>query len=124
MGKYGTRYGASLRKQIKKIEVSQHSRYFCSFCGKVRLLREAEAGAEKWSDGWRQYHSWSSSMSATRQMAYEQQAWQFCSLMQGHSLQQATYRMGQHAAAWTAGCLSWMRRPNPASPLAHCAVLR
>jgi large subunit ribosomal protein L37Ae len=23
-GKYGTRYGASLRKQIKKIEISQH----------------------------------------------------------------------------------------------------
>lgn len=36
VGKYGTRYGASLRKQIKKIEVSQHSKYFCSFCGKVR----------------------------------------------------------------------------------------
>jgi ribosomal protein L37AE/L43A len=35
VGKYGTRYGASLRKQIKKIEVSQHSKYFCSFCGKV-----------------------------------------------------------------------------------------
>ena len=31
----GTRYGASLRKQIKKMEVSQHSRYFCEFCGKV-----------------------------------------------------------------------------------------
>ncbi len=36
VGKYGTRYGASLRKQIKKIEVSQHSKYFCPFCGKVR----------------------------------------------------------------------------------------
>lgn len=35
VGKYGTRYGASLRKQIKKIEVSQHSKYFCPFCGKV-----------------------------------------------------------------------------------------
>ncbi len=35
VGKYGTRYGASLRKQIKKIEVAQHSKYFCSFCGKV-----------------------------------------------------------------------------------------
>lgn len=31
----GTRYGASLRKQIKKMEVSQHSKYFCEFCGKV-----------------------------------------------------------------------------------------
>ncbi|GLJ37954.1 hypothetical protein SUGI_0772490 [Cryptomeria japonica] len=26
VGKYGTRYGASLRKQIKKMEVSQHSK--------------------------------------------------------------------------------------------------
>jgi hypothetical protein len=34
----GTRYGASLRKQIKKMEVSQHSKYFCEFCGKVGLL--------------------------------------------------------------------------------------
>ncbi|XP_024366068.1 uncharacterized protein [Physcomitrium patens] len=34
VGKYGTRYGASLRKQIKKMEVSQHSKYFCEFCGK------------------------------------------------------------------------------------------
>ncbi|KAJ6327221.1 hypothetical protein OIU78_014159 [Salix suchowensis] len=35
VGKYGTRYGASLRKQIKKMEVSQHSKFFCEFCGKV-----------------------------------------------------------------------------------------
>ncbi|KAJ8450057.1 hypothetical protein Cgig2_033251 [Carnegiea gigantea] len=35
VGKYGTRYGASLRKQIKKMEVSQHSKYFCEFCGKL-----------------------------------------------------------------------------------------
>merc|ERR1712033_142812 len=27
VGKYGTRYGASLRKLIKKIEVSQHKKY-------------------------------------------------------------------------------------------------
>ena len=38
VGKYGTRYGASLRKIIKKMEVSQHSKYFCNFCGKVRLF--------------------------------------------------------------------------------------
>lgn len=38
VGKYGTRYGASLRKVIKKMEVSQHSKYFCQFCGKVRRL--------------------------------------------------------------------------------------
>ena len=34
----GTRYGASLRKQIKKMEVSQHAKYLCEFCGKVWLL--------------------------------------------------------------------------------------
>ncbi|OWM64683.1 hypothetical protein CDL15_Pgr010441 [Punica granatum] len=41
VGKYGTRYGASLRKQIKKMEVSQHSRYFCEFCGKYAVKRKA-----------------------------------------------------------------------------------
>uniref|UniRef100_A0A2K6BW02 Ribosomal protein L37a n=1 Tax=Macaca nemestrina TaxID=9545 RepID=A0A2K6BW02_MACNE len=34
VGKYGTRYGASLRKMVKKIEISQHAKYTCSFCGK------------------------------------------------------------------------------------------
>lgn len=38
VGKYGTRYGASLRKMVKKIEISQHAKYTCSFCGKVRTL--------------------------------------------------------------------------------------
>ena len=33
VGKYGTRYGASLRKQIKKIEITQHAKYTCAFCG-------------------------------------------------------------------------------------------
>ncbi|CAK9309422.1 unnamed protein product [Citrullus colocynthis] len=41
VGKYGTRYGASLRKQIKKMEVSQHSKYFCEFCGKYAVKRKA-----------------------------------------------------------------------------------
>ena len=36
-GKYGTRYGASLRKKVKKIEISQHAKYVCSFCGKVSV---------------------------------------------------------------------------------------
>lgn len=36
VGKYGNRYGASLRKDIKKFEVWQHSTYTCAFCGKVR----------------------------------------------------------------------------------------
>jgi len=34
-GKYGTRYGATLRKVIKKMEVTQHSKYNCNFCGKT-----------------------------------------------------------------------------------------
>ena len=33
-GKYGTRYGATLRKVIKKMEVTQHATYGCTFCGK------------------------------------------------------------------------------------------
>ena len=40
-GKYGTRYGASLRKQIKKQEVSQHSKFLCDFCGKFSVKRQA-----------------------------------------------------------------------------------
>ncbi|KAL0212108.1 hypothetical protein RCL1_005734 [Eukaryota sp. TZLM3-RCL] len=39
VGKYGTRYGASIRKQIKKAEVSQHAKYSCAFCGKVAVKR-------------------------------------------------------------------------------------
>merc|ERR1711988_1516216 len=38
-GKYGTRYGASLRKQVKKIEIQQHAKYPCTFCGKVTVKR-------------------------------------------------------------------------------------
>ncbi|KAI8874447.1 putative RPL43B-60S large subunit ribosomal protein [Ramicandelaber brevisporus] len=40
-GKYGTRYGASLRKTIKKMEISQHEKYNCSFCGKKSVKRSA-----------------------------------------------------------------------------------
>eukprot|EP00808_Paulinella_micropora_P030385 g27658.t1 len=39
--KYGTRYGASLRKVIKKVEISQHKSYVCGFCGKDTVKREA-----------------------------------------------------------------------------------
>merc|ERR1712142_47805 len=39
VGKYATRYGASLRKMAKKIEVSQHSKYTCKFCGKDNMKR-------------------------------------------------------------------------------------
>merc|ERR1712137_1375056 len=41
VGKYGTRYGASLRKQVKKMEITQHSRYACTFCGKDAVKRTA-----------------------------------------------------------------------------------
>jgi large subunit ribosomal protein L37Ae len=49
VGKYGTRYGASLRKQIKKMEVSQHSKYFCQFCGKVREGKKSARGTVLWA---------------------------------------------------------------------------
>jgi hypothetical protein len=39
-GKYGTRYGASIRKNIKKQEVSQHQKYNCVFCGKDTVKRK------------------------------------------------------------------------------------
>jgi len=39
-GKYATRYGASLRKTVKKMEVSQHATYTCPFCGKDSLKRQ------------------------------------------------------------------------------------
>lgn len=38
VGKYGTRYGASLRKMVKKMEITQHAKYTCSFCGKVCVI--------------------------------------------------------------------------------------
>lgn len=38
-GKYGTRYGSTLRKLMRKIEVSQHSTYRCVFCGKDSVKR-------------------------------------------------------------------------------------
>ena len=41
VGKYGTRYGASLRKQVKKAEISQHAKYTCAFCGKTTVKRTA-----------------------------------------------------------------------------------
>ncbi|KAJ9571321.1 60S ribosomal protein L43 [Nakaseomyces glabratus] len=40
-GKYGVRYGSSLRRQVKKLEVQQHARYDCSFCGKKTVRRGA-----------------------------------------------------------------------------------
>ena len=34
-GKYGTRYGASLRKVVKKFEITQRAKYVSPFSGKV-----------------------------------------------------------------------------------------
>mmetsp|Transcript_2129 Transcript_2129/g.3176 ORF Transcript_2129/g.3176 Transcript_2129/m.3176 type:complete len:95 (+) Transcript_2129:144-428(+) len=39
-GKYGTRYGSTLRKLLRKVEVSQHSKFHCSFCGKDSVKRK------------------------------------------------------------------------------------
>lgn len=36
-------YGASLRKQVKKMEITQHAKYVCTFCG-VRYPRRVDAG--------------------------------------------------------------------------------
>jgi len=41
VGKYGVRYGASLRKIAKRAERTQHARYMCSFCGKTAVKRRA-----------------------------------------------------------------------------------
>merc|ERR1712080_665654 len=38
-GKCGTRYGATLRKVVKKYEISQHAKYNCAFCGKDSVKR-------------------------------------------------------------------------------------
>lgn len=36
-GKFGTRYGASLRKVVKKFEITQRAKYVSPFSGKVSL---------------------------------------------------------------------------------------
>ena len=40
-GKYGTRYGQKLRKQVKAIEILQRAKSICPFCGKTSIRREA-----------------------------------------------------------------------------------
>ena len=40
-GKYGTRYGQKLRKQVKAIEILQRMKSICPFCGKTSIRREA-----------------------------------------------------------------------------------
>ena len=37
-GKYGTRYGSSIRKIVKKFELQQRAKYVCPACGKVAPL--------------------------------------------------------------------------------------
>ena len=39
-GKYGVRYGASLRKVVKKFEITQRAKYVSPFCGKVSWLNK------------------------------------------------------------------------------------
>ncbi|XP_012881847.1 PREDICTED: 60S ribosomal protein L37a-like [Dipodomys ordii] len=41
VSKYGTHYGASLWNIVKKIEISQHAKYTCFFCGKAKMKRQA-----------------------------------------------------------------------------------
>lgn len=36
-GKYGTRYGSSIRKIVKKFELQQRAKYVCPACGKVYI---------------------------------------------------------------------------------------
>ena len=40
-GKYATRYGQKLRKQVKSIEILKRVRSICPFCGKKSIRREA-----------------------------------------------------------------------------------
>lgn len=40
-GKYGVRYGSSLRRQCRKLETQAHAKYDCSFCGKKSVKRAA-----------------------------------------------------------------------------------
>ena len=41
MGKYGTPYGTSLRKMMKKMGTSQRTKHTCSFCGKTKMKGRA-----------------------------------------------------------------------------------
>jgi large subunit ribosomal protein L37Ae len=39
MGKFGARYGLSVKKQIKSIEIRKSARYHCPRCSKENLKR-------------------------------------------------------------------------------------
>lgn len=45
-GKYGTRYGSSIRKIVKKFELQQRAKYVCPACGKVPPLSLSRKSAE------------------------------------------------------------------------------
>lgn len=40
-GRYGTRYGDTLRKRVKRIEALQRKKYLCPHCGKTGVRRTA-----------------------------------------------------------------------------------
>ena len=48
VGKYGTRYGSSIRKRIKQYEISQHAKYVDPFTGKVSSLAFSSSLKEKY----------------------------------------------------------------------------
>ncbi|KAM5291267.1 large ribosomal subunit protein eL43-like [Glossophaga mutica] len=41
IGNYGACCGTSLRKMVKKIDISQHAKDTCSFSGKTKMKRQA-----------------------------------------------------------------------------------
>ncbi|KAB0380017.1 hypothetical protein FD755_007801 [Muntiacus reevesi] len=47
VGKYKTHYSTNnfIRKAVKKVEISQHTKYTCSFCGKTKTERRLVAGS-------------------------------------------------------------------------------
>lgn len=53
VGKYGPRYGSSIRKQLKKIEIDQHKKYECFFCGKHNIKRKS-IGIWRCNSCWRE----------------------------------------------------------------------
>ncbi|KAM3845459.1 LOW QUALITY PROTEIN: large ribosomal subunit protein eL43-like [Vipera latastei] len=40
VGKYGIQYSASLMDMVRKIEISPHAKWTCSFCGKSKMKRK------------------------------------------------------------------------------------
>merc|ERR1712085_157933 len=40
-GRFGVRYGATLRKLVRRVEAGQRARYVCPHCGKLAVRRKA-----------------------------------------------------------------------------------